>query len=240
MYLLYDYQAGDGHVLVRFEDSGQGITSDFLPHVFERFRQEDGSKTRAHGGLGLGLALVKSFIEAHHGTVHAESAGHGLGSTFTVTLPRGASASAAASGAGADRVEIISSRPHLMVIEDDDDTLEVLRATLEAHGFRVSTYESAAAALAQAPPTAVDLIISDIGMPELDGLELIRQLRQRKTYQGVPAIALSGYASQKDAKNALAAGFDQHLSKPVDPAELMAVINELLSAKARRQNPPSA
>ena len=128
-----------------------------------------------------------------------------------------------------------SSRPqtapksvHLMIVEDDSDTLEMLRATLEARGFRVTTFESAAETLAAAPETRVDLIISDIGMPEMDGFHMIEKLRQIAGYQDVPAIALSGYASQKDAKAALAAGFSAHVSKPVDPAELIIIVNGLL------------
>jgi PAS domain S-box-containing protein len=218
----------DEDALVRIQDAGQGIATEFLPFVFDRFRQEDGSKTRAHGGLGLGLALVKSFIESHHGTVSAESAGHGQGSRFTVRLPRRKHETTPTEQPSKPRVEVISSRPHLMVIEDDPDTLEILRATLEAHGFRVTGYESAAETLREAPENSADLIISDIGMPELDGFELMRELRQLPAYSSVPAIALSGYASQKDAKNALAAGFNAHVSKPVDPAELISMVKSLL------------
>src|SRR5207253_2201806 len=121
---------------------------------------------------------------------------------------------------------------HLMIVEDDPDTLEMLRATLEARGFRVTTFESATETLAAAPGTHVDLIISDIGMPEMDGFHLITKLREVAGYQDVPAIALSGYASQKDAKAALTAGFNAHVSKPVDPAELIIMVNGLLEKKA--------
>src|ERR1041384_3396213 len=218
----------DEDALVRIEDAGQGIATEFLPCVFDRFRQEDGSKTRAHGGLGLGLALVKSFIDTHHGTVSAESAGRGQGSRFTVRLPRRKHETTLTEQRSKPRVEVISSRPHLMVIEDDPDTLEVLRATLEAHGFRVTGYESAAETLREAPENSADLIVSDIGMPELDGFELMREMRQLPAYKSIPAIALSGYASQKDAKNALAAGFNAHVSKPVEPAELISIVKNLL------------
>ena len=115
-----------------------------------------------------------------------------------------------------------------MIVEDDPDTLEMLRATMEARGFRVTSCESAAETLAAAAQTRVDLIISDIGMPEMDGFHLIKQLREVEGYQAIPAIALSGYASQKDAKTALAAGFNAHVSKLVDPAELVIMINGLL------------
>jgi len=222
-----DCQANGTTATVSVEDAGRGISSDFLPHVFERFRQEDGSKTRAHGGLGLGLALVKSFVEAHQGTVEAASAGQGLGSRFTITLPCTEVTAADAPRMPAD----VPARPavaHLMIIEDDDDTLEMLRATLERHGFQVTACESAAETLRLAPKITVDLIVSDIGMPQMDGFEMIRQLREIDHYKTVPAIALSGYATPKDEKAALIAGFDAHVSKPVDPAELLKLIHRLL------------
>jgi len=217
---------------VHVEDEGRGISSDFLPFVFERFRQEDGSKTRAHGGLGLGLALVKSFVEAHQGTVNADSAGPGLGSRFTITLPCTDAVGRAGSAVSEDSLG--RQAAHLMIIEDDEDTLEMLRATLEMRGFRVTTCESAAETLRIAPSTAVDLIISDIGMPMMDGLEMIQRLRELENYRSVPAIALTGYASSKDAKAALSAGFDAHVSKPIDPAELLRLIDNFVKHQAGR------
>jgi CheY-like chemotaxis protein len=221
-----DVEANELETIVRIQDAGQGIAPDFLPFVFERFRQADGSKTRLHGGLGLGLALVKSFVEAHNGTVTAESKGIGHGSRFTVRLPQ------------PERVHMQSQpkRVHLMIVEDDPDTLEMLRATLEARGFRVTACQSAAETLEVAPGNPVDLIISDIGMPEMDGLNMIRQLREVAGYQNIPAIALSGYASQKDAKAALVAGFNAHVSKPVDPAELVIMVNGLLEKTSGARN----
>ena len=228
-----DVEANELGPIVRIQDAGQGIAAEFLPFVFERFRQADGSKTRAHGGLGLGLALVKSFVEAHQGTVKAESRGIDHGSRFTVSLPRRQTQVEPVS-LHSERVRPQSppKSVQLMIVEDDPDTLEMLRATLEARGFRVTTFESAAETLAAAPGTHVDLIISDIGMPEMDGFHLITKLREVAGYQDVPAIALSGYASRKDAKAALAAGFNAHVSKPVDPAELIIMVNGLLQKKA--------
>jgi len=220
------------NAIVCVEDKGRGISPDFLPFVFERFRQEDGSKTRAHGGLGLGLALVKSFVEAHHGSVEADSAGKGHGSRFTIMLPRTKATVADASQTPAE-TRAQAAPAHLMIIEDDADTLEMLRATLEAHGFKVTACESAAETLQLAPANSVDLIVSDIGMPEMDGFEMIKRLRELDQYKSVPAIALSGYASNKDAKSALAAGFDAHVSKPVDPAELLRLINKLVKKSSR-------
>ena len=213
--------------VIQIEDAGQGIAADFIPFVFERFRQEDGSKTRSHGGLGLGLALVKSFVEAHRGNVQVDSAGPGRGSRFTVSLPRRKHAGVPAESEGAGKV-VVSPAAHLMIIEDDPDTLEMLRATLASRGFRVTACESAAETLQLAPDNTVDLIISDIGMPAMDGFEMIKRLRELEHYESVPAIALTGYASRKDARAALASGFDAHVSKPVEPAELIALVNRLL------------
>lgn len=229
-------RANSNDVVVSIEDAGQGITADFLPFVFDRFRQEDGSKTRAYGGLGLGLALVKSFVESHQGTVRAESAGHGQGSRFTITLPRQTAAAVEPAAETQPKPgEVTAPAIHLMVIEDDADTLEMLRATLESKGFGVTACESAADSLRAAGEMRVDLIISDIGMPQMDGLELIAQLREQPGYESVPAIALSGYASHKDAKAAVAAGFNAHVSKPVEPAELLGVIKQLLQTVAESQ-----
>ena len=222
-------EANDRDAIVRIEDTGQGITPDFLPFVFERFRQADGSKTRAHGGLGLGLSLAKSFVEAHKGTVEAESEGAGRGSRFTVRLPR-LERRVDATVHEQNEIETKDQwrSSHLLIIEDDTDTLELLRATFETRGFRVTTCASAAEALEVAPRDSIDLIISDIGIPEMDGFEMIKRLRELPSVQDVPAIALSGYASQKDAATALAAGFNAHVSKPVDPNELISLVGRLL------------
>jgi CheY-like chemotaxis protein/two-component sensor histidine kinase len=224
-----DAAADETETSVRIKDAGQGIASEFLPFVFERFRQADGSKTRLHGGLGLGLALVSSFVESHKGTVTAESKGLNQGSSFTVKLPRRQPQSEPQhSNSEQVRTPSQPALVHLMIVEDDPDTLEMLRATMEARGFRVTSCESATETLAAAARTRVDLVISDIGMPEMDGFHLIKQLRELDGYEAIPAIALSGYASQKDAKTALAAGFNAHVSKPVDPAELVLMVNGLL------------
>lgn len=216
-------------VIVQVEDSGQGIAPDFLPFVFERFRQADGSKTRIHGGLGLGLSLVKSFVEAHHGHVEAESAGLGQGSRFTVRLPRNRPGAVPATGEiAASDARAKSASARLVIVEDDEDTLEMLKATLGARGFDVITCESAAEMLETAPRMQVDLLISDIGMPEMDGFEMIKQLRTIPGFQKIPAIALSGYASKDDSDRALMSGFNAHVSKPIDPAELISLVERLL------------
>jgi PAS domain S-box-containing protein len=221
-------QANGSDAVVSVQDSGQGITPEFLPFVFDRFRQADGSKTRAHGGLGLGLALVKSLVEAHKGKVGAESQGLGQGSRFEVRLPRKAPVTAASPSESKTKTLSGSGGAQLLLVEDDPDTLEMLKTTLEARGFEVKTCESAAELLECAEETTADLLISDIGMPEMDGFEMIKRLRKLEAFRHVPAIALSGYASQKDARTAMAAGFDAHVSKPVDPKELLQLVEELL------------
>ena len=215
-------------VLVTVEDKGQGITREFLPFVFERFLQADGSKTRAHGGLGLGLALVRSFVESHHGTVEAESEGPGHGSRFTVRLPRWKAELPAAVTDGAREIESSGHGAHILIVEDDEDTLELLQSTFKAKGFQVTTCQSAAEALDIVPRKSIDVIVSDIGMPHMDGFDMMKQLRQLPDTRAVPAIALSGYASEKDIRKSLAVGFDAHISKPVDPTELVGTINKLL------------
>ncbi|MDT4954021.1 MAG: hypothetical protein QOJ02_2159 [Acidobacteriota bacterium] len=217
---------------VMVEDEGQGIAPEFLPFVFERFRQADSSKTRSHGGLGIGLALVKSFVEAHGGRVHAESAGVGRGSRFTVHLPR-LSAGVRSFGTVAAEIEtqIAPGAINVLVVEDSPDTLELLRKALKMYGYSVTLCESAAEALSAAASSSFDVIISDIGMPKIDGYELIRQLRLLPHMSKVPAIALSGYAAQRDIDEALNAGFDAHLAKPIDSATLATELEQLLRSK---------
>ncbi|HEV2914689.1 MAG TPA: ATP-binding protein [Pyrinomonadaceae bacterium] len=226
-------------VRVHFEDQGQGISPDFLPFVFERFRQSDGSKTRAHGGLGLGLALVKSFVEAHGGRVEAASPGLGRGSRFTVHLPlletaRGATPLQTAAHPPAEEAGD-EKRVRILVIEDAVDTLNMLRLALEGRGYEVTGCESPAEALRVSASMWFDIVLSDIGMPEIDGYELLGRLRELPNLRDVPAVALTGYASQTDAETALAAGFDAHIAKPVDPYELMERIEQLLRGRTRRQ-----
>ena len=220
-----------GAARVHFEDEGEGITPEFIPHVFERFRQQDMSTTKMHGGLGIGLALVKSFVEAHGGTVSVESAGAGRGSRFTVTLPLMPQAqlfphaSAAAPGLACE----IENTCHALIIEDAPDTLEMLRVAFEVRGFRTSACATPEEALGIAADEHFDIIISDIGLPNIDGYELLQRLRNESPYlRDIPALALTGYAAQKDVDAALSAGFSAHLSKPFDPATLAATVDALL------------
>ncbi|MGA9996770.1 MAG: ATP-binding protein, partial [Pyrinomonadaceae bacterium] len=213
-------EADEKEARISVEDHGKGIIAEFMPYVFERFRQADSSKTRLYDGLGLGLALVKSFVESHGGSVEAESDGEGRGSRFTVHLPR-LLVTAAQPGAGDEETQTSTPRARILVIEDAPDTLIMLGAALTARGYRATLCESAQEALRASESAWFDIVISDIGMPEMNGYELMRQLRTAGRLRHVPAIALSGYASKKDEDAAIAAGYDKHLPKPIDPNTLI-------------------
>ena len=224
--------SNDEHVVVQIQDQGEGIPDEFLPFVFDRFRQADGSRTRAYGGLGLGLSLVKSFVEAHGGTIEAISDGEQRGSTFKVTLPR-------------KRTEVKDSHDRralsprenaihparVLIVEDQPDTLEMLKAVIERCGYQVIGCDSGRQALELIAGEEFDVLVSDVGMPTMDGLQLIKSLRGNKDLKRIPAIALTGYASRSDSEAALKAGFDLHLSKPVDPDELTEAVERLLVGK---------
>jgi PAS domain S-box-containing protein len=224
----------EGHdAVISVTDEGEGIAPEFLPRVFEKFVQADGSKTRSHGGLGLGLSLVKSFVESHGGTVTAESAGRGHGSRFTVRLTRQEAGEVTPVIATQTTGPLVKpAGAHILIVEDDEDTLELLQSTFKAKGFRVTTCQSAPEALEIAPQNSIDLILSDIGMPHMDGFEMMKKLRELPNMHDVPAIALSGYATSKDTKMALAAGFNAHVSKPIEPAELLRTTSRLLKKKS--------
>jgi PAS domain S-box-containing protein len=227
----------DSMVSIRVEDTGAGVSSEDLPFIFERFRQVDSSTTRAHGGLGLGLAIVRHLAEAHGGTVAAVSDGIGRGATFTVSLPLRAvfieaevakedgapsEPSSAAMASSANRL----NGAGLLVVDDDEDSLDLLRVVLEGAGASVNTASSARVALEKSATRRFDLVVSDIGMPEMDGYAFMRSLRQR--HPDVPAIALTAYARAEDAERAHQAGYQHHIAKPVDADELVAIIERLL------------
>ena len=220
---------GTGRVHV--EDEGAGIPREFLPHIFERFRQADMGTTRMHGGLGIGLALVKSFVEAHGGSVAVENDGVGRGARFTVLLPAAHAPNLEkAQPASAPKPRAEESR-RILAIEDSPDTLEMLRVVFETHGYQATMCASAEEALNVAESGHFDIIVSDIGLPHIDGYELIGRLRQIAHLREVPALALTGYAATKDAEAALAAGFEAHVAKPVDPSALAEQIEHLLRKK---------
>ncbi|HWN09000.1 MAG TPA: GAF domain-containing protein [Pyrinomonadaceae bacterium] len=222
-------EATPSEAVVKIRDQGGGITEEFLPFVFERFRQADGSRTRAFGGLGLGLALVKSFITAHRGNIKAESHGKDQGSLFIITLPREISTNSVISAKERDDASVSAEkRTRVLLVDDEPDTLDMLAAHFRARGFETVSCESSSEALLMAERENFDVVVSDIAMPGMDGLQLIRTLRRQDSLRTIPAIALTGYASQKDVSEAIEAGFDLHLPKPIDPAELMEAVERLM------------
>ena len=230
-------RAERGAARVEVADEGAGIPSEFVPHVFERFRQADMGTTRAHGGLGIGLALVKSFVEAHGGTVAAASEGEGRGSRFTVTLPAVAAAppgppSGELRMEGAEACAAPACR--VLLVEDARDTLDMLKVVFETRGYETEACATPEEALRVAGSGRFDIIVSDIGLPRIDGYELIRRLRRMPHLGETPAVALTGYAAPRDAEAALDAGFDAHIAKPVDPVTLAAEVEQLLKRRASR------
>ena len=238
----------NSHVEITVTDNGQGISPDILPYIFERFRQADSSTTRAHGGLGLGLAIVRHLVEMHGGTVRAESRGEGQGATFTINLPlvvvrafdvrRASDAERVHPTASADvpfdcPSELDGLR--LLVVDDEADTRTLLKAVLENCGASVITVASAGEALAALKETRPDVLISDLGMPEEDGYTLIKKVRALSAEDGghTPSAALTAYARVEDRMKVLRAGFQIHIPKPVEPAELITVVANLAGRTAK-------
>ena len=228
----------DGQAIISVRDEGEGIAAEFLPHIFEPFRQADGTSTRAYGGLGLGLAIVHDVVELHRGTIEVESKGKGQGATFTVRLPLVGARSEAARGVARQPAlsgEEFRPSPSLqgvrvLVVDDDAGARESVTAVLEQSGASVRAVESAAEAVETLEREPPDVLLSDIAMPGLDGYALLGQARARLQGAQLPAAALTAYAGATDRTRALAAGFQAHLAKPVDPAELVAVVAQLAYA----------
>jgi len=220
-----------GSVEIAVRDSGMGISHDFLPHVFERFRQGDSSPSRKHGGLGLGLAIVRHLVEAHGGTVAAASDGPGAGSQFTVRLP--------VESARPRPLSVVSQKPpaidHLiagvrvLVADDEEDARDVMRVVLESHGAEVVLVSSAAEAMQALGRASFDAMVADIGMPGQDGYSMMRSIRQLPAERGgaIPAIAVTAYATLRERDDAINAGFTAHMGKPFDPDRLVATISKL-------------
>lgn len=224
-------QNAQSYAQIQVKDTGKGINPDFLPYVFDYFRQEDGKTTRKFGGLGLGLAIVRHLTEIHGGAVQVESAGEGQGTTFTVRLPLISSAAEAREKIATIVPSIDLSQLKILVVDDDEDMRELVQIILQQQNIQVRVAASAAEALIifdQPPP---DVLISDIGMPEVNGYLLMQQIRNRLPKQGglVPAIALTAYAGEYDRQQAIAAGFQIHLAKPVEPEKLIGTIVALLN-----------
>jgi signal transduction histidine kinase len=218
-------------VRIEVRDTGEGITPDFLPQVFDRFRQADSSMTRAHGGLGLGLAIVKHLCDLHGGEVKAESDGSGKGSTFTVVLPRAPDGEALATPPEPSRPATDLRGVRVLVVDDDPDTLALVTTILREQGASVETAASGAAALALIERSPVDVVVSDLGMPGLDGYELLDRIRAT-VESPPPALALSAYAGVEDVKRAHLAGFQRHMAKPVTPEHLVEAVMGLAKATA--------
>ena len=236
--------ASDESAVVRVVDTGAGIEPEFLPHVFERFRQADSAPTRSVGGLGLGLFIARQLVEGQGGVIRVESEGAGRGATFTVTLP-------AAVGAGATRHAVANPAPDaapagpmepmpvldgicILLVDDEEDARDVMASALEACGATVKSAPSAREALDILESTTVDLLLSDIAMPEQDGYALIREVRAMSSAHlaSIPAAAVTAHARKDERERALAAGFQMHLTKPIDPAALVRAV-ALLAANAR-------
>ncbi len=235
-------QRVNSHVEIAVSDNGQGIQPEFLPFVFDRFRQGDGSTKRPHGGLGLGLSIVKQLVELHGGEVQAVSEGEGRGATFTILLPVISSATRADGDllphAGAQEQGTQPAAPlrgvRVLAVDDEPDSLNLVKRILESRAAQVLTATSAAEALVLMKSHRPDILVSDIGMPEHDGYELIERVRGLPAGTSLPAIALTALARSEDRTRALRAGFQTHVAKPVEPAELIAVVESLVSLRRGR------
>jgi signal transduction histidine kinase/CheY-like chemotaxis protein len=231
------------HVELDISDSGDGIDAAFLPHIFDRFRQADSSSARQHGGLGLGLSIVKQLVELHGGNIAVESAGRGKGATFRVRLPRLAASSDFAAAEPALRDTSAIERPsprdalegvRILVVDDEPDARTLIQRLLQDHHASVLMASSTDEALRILHSEPLDVLVSDIGMPGEDGYALIRRLRALDHPNGrIPAIALTAYARVEDRVKAIDTGYQSHLSKPVEPAELTAMVKRLADGRLR-------
>jgi len=235
-------------VEIAITDTGIGIAPEFLPYVFTPFRQADARLGRQYGGLGLGLAICRQLVELHGGTIEATSPGTGEGATFVVRLPacEGAESAAGAGeassgvireGAGAGLSEPVLSGVDVLLVDDEADTLMLFKTTLEARGARVRPAATAAEAIAIADEWRPRLLVSDLGLPGIDGYELLRAIRAKTAHRTLAAVAVSAYARPDDRARALAAGFDAYVSKPVDPAELVRTLTAVLLGAAAVADP---
>jgi CheY-like chemotaxis protein/anti-sigma regulatory factor (Ser/Thr protein kinase) len=234
-----EVSANDGTAEVRVSDSGVGIDPEFLPHVFERFRQADSRTTRTYGGLGLGLSIAKHLVEAHGGGIRVESAGRDRGTTFTVSLP--------VTAASAGELPVHHEPSHaaelpnlngirVLVVDDEPDAREMMACALANCGTTVITAGSAREALEALQQSRIDVVLADIGMPVEDGYALIRKIRALPSAReaAIPAAAVTAYAREDQRQRALAAGFQLHIAKPVNPSELARAVASLVGVPASR------
>src|SRR5215510_13044121 len=232
----------EGQIEIAVKDTGIGIDPRFLPHVFDRFRQADASSTREYGGLGIGLAIVRHIVEMHGGSVSASSPGKGRGATFMIRLPLISTArlaprsgSRAESPAAAAKERKIPENGHrldgvrVLLVEDNPDTLDMLKFIFDESGAEVIPTTSVDDALDALDRLRPDALVSDIAMPDRDGYDLIREIRSREPEQDgkIPAVAVTAYVRAEDRVRVLAAGFQMHIAKPIDPEELIAVVASL-------------
>jgi CheY-like chemotaxis protein len=232
-------QRVNSHLELNVSDTGIGIPSNYLPHVFDRFSQKDSSTTRAFGGLGLGLAICKQLVELHGGTISAASQGEGSGATFSVHLPISI-AHLAQQGTPRNHPttethpsEMLTlprlDHVHVFVIDDEPDARDLLRTVLEDQGAKVTLFASAEDALDALKMTKPTVLVCDVGMPQTDGYQLIRKLRAEEARgERIPALALTAFARAEDRKRSLVAGYQAHLAKPFDVGELILVIADLV------------
>ena len=229
------------YVQIQVIDTGKGISPEFLPYVFERFRQADSTITRAQNGLGLGLAIVRSLVELHHGSIQVESPGEGQGATFTVQLPLYEGSTQASVGSRKEHSPVVTRTHsslnglHILVVDDEVDARELVTTVLEQYGAKVTAVASVAEALDAIERLQLDVLVSDIGMPGENGYSLIRRLRNIEAQRGgrIPAIALTAYARSEDREAAIAAGFQIHLPKPVEPTVLAGVVANVIQQRLK-------
>lgn len=232
----------ESHLELVVKDTGEGIEPAFLPHVFDRFLQSDSSSTRRHGGLGLGLSIVRQLVELHGGSVTALSQGAGQGATFRVILPLMSvhhlpdvetKPTLTAAKSRTDKLSLANLR--VLVVDDELDARELIAAVLKGRGAEVVAVESGAEALAELERQSFHALVSDIGMPDMDGYALIKKLRLLPAERGgaLPAVALTAYAGDQDRTRAVTAGYQTHIAKPVEPAELVLVVASLTEAMDR-------
>ena len=237
----------NSHVEIVISDTGIGIPPEFLPHIFERFRQADSGTTRQHGGVGLGLSIARHLVEMHGGSIHVTSDGKGKGSTFRVTLPLMIQLEAdvraqvgTRASPSAARVTVPDLRGvHVLAVDDDRDALRLVTEILEAAGARVTAAASAMEALSILETNAPDVLVTDVAMPQMDGFALLAQVRQSQdpAIRDVPAAALTAYARSGDRQKALRSGFQVHLAKPIDPGELMGAVATLVNRAFQATRP---
>jgi CheY-like chemotaxis protein len=228
----------DGQAQITVTDTGEGVATEVLPFIFDRFRQADSTITRRHGGLGLGLAIVRNLVELHEGSVEAESAGEGYGASFIVRLPLAETREDPRPAGSGARPALQGAQ--ILVVDDDQDALDMLTVVLTGAGATVRTAASATEALALLRWIRPDVLVSDLAMPDEDGYSLIRNLRaiERESGRETPAVALTAYVRVQDRARAQAAGFNVFVEKPVDPEELIAVLAGIAESRAGKPARP--